>query len=133
MPQINVVTDGCITGIAGMVSQGDDWRNAQVAAFYSAKLNPAQQNYPVHEIEMLAGLETMMRHRDILQGASFHWYTDHKGLINLFQQKDLSPRQARWMEKLSQLDFNIEYIPGTENTLSNALSWIYSNEKAGTV
>jgi len=57
-----MVTDGCSTGIAGLVSQGEDWRTAKIAAFYSAKLNPAQQNYPVHEIEMLAGVETMLCH-----------------------------------------------------------------------
>ena len=67
-PPVNIVTDGCGTGIAGVVSQGEDWKTADVAAFFSAKLNPAQQNYPVHEIEMLAGIETMMRHRDVLQG-----------------------------------------------------------------
>jgi hypothetical protein len=61
-----------------------------VAAFYSAKLDSAQQNYPVHEIEMLAGIETMLRHRDILQGTKFMWITDHKGLIHLVKQKDLS-------------------------------------------
>lgn len=64
-PQIWMVTDGCATGVAGLVSQGKNWKDAKVAAFYSAKLNSAQQNYPVHEIEMLAGVETMLRHRDI--------------------------------------------------------------------
>jgi hypothetical protein len=59
-PLINLITDGCITGIAGVISQGEDWKTTPVVAFYSAKLSPAQQNYPVHEIEMLAGLETMM-------------------------------------------------------------------------
>ena len=85
-PPVNIVTDGCGTGITGIVSQGEDWRTADVAAFFSAKLNLAQQNYPVHEIEMLAGIETMMRHRDILQGVRFRWYTDHKGLIHLLNQ-----------------------------------------------
>lgn len=62
---INVVTDASSTGLAGVVSQGEDWKNSKVAAFFSAKLNPAQQNYPVHEQEMFAGVETMRRHRDI--------------------------------------------------------------------
>jgi hypothetical protein len=54
-PKVWLVSDGCATGISGVVSQGDDWKTAKVAAFFSAKLNSAQQNYPVHEIEMLAG------------------------------------------------------------------------------
>ena len=128
-----MVTDGCSTGVAGLVSQGEDWRTAKVAAFYSAKLNPAQQNYPVHEIEMLAGVKTMLRHRDILQGARFKWITDHKGLIHLLRQKNLSGRQARWCEKISEFDFDIVYVPGTENVVADALSRMYSNDSGGTI
>lgn len=132
-PQIWMITDGCNSGIAGVVCQGDNWKTAKVAAFFSAKLNPAQQNYPVHEIEMLAGVETMLRHRDILQGARFKWLTDHKGLEYLFTQKDLSGRQARWIQKCSGFNFEIIYVKGTENVLADALSRMYSNESPGTV
>ena len=131
-PPIWMITDGCSTGISGLVSQGDDWKTAKVAAFYSAKLNPAQQNYPVHEIEMLAGIETMLRHADILQGTRFKWLTDHKGLTHLLNQKNLSGRQARWLEKISAFDFEVVYIPGSENTLADALSRIYMNDSPGT-
>jgi hypothetical protein len=105
---------------------------AKIAAFYSAKLNSAQQNYPVHEIEMLAGIETMLRHADILQGASFKWLTDHKGLIHLLNQKNLSGRQARWLEKISNFTFEVVYIAGSENMVADALSRIYSNDSVGT-
>jgi hypothetical protein len=132
-PQIWMVTDGCSSGIAGLVSQGPDWRDARIAAFYSAKLNSAQQNYPVHEIEMLGGIETMLRHRDLLQGASFKWITDHKGLIHLMKQKNLSGRQARWLEKISEFDFEVVYVPGTENVVADALSRLYSNDDSRTV
>lgn len=121
-----------ITGVAGVVSQGADWKTAKVAAFYSAKLNSAQQNYAVHEIEMLTGVETMLRHRDILQGVKFQWLTDHKGLIHLLTQKNLTGHQARWMEKISEFDFTLVYIAWTENVLSDVLSRIYSNEAPGT-
>ena len=60
VPPIWLVTDRCATGISGLVSQGADWKTVKIAAFYSAKLNPAQQNYPVHEIEMLAGIKMML-------------------------------------------------------------------------
>jgi hypothetical protein len=131
-PPIWMVTDGCSTGISGLVSQGKDWKNAKIAAFYSAKLNPAQQNYPVHEIEMLAGIETMLRHVDILQGAKFKWLTDHKGLTYLLNQKNLSGRQARWLEKISSYTFEVVYVPGSENVVADALSRIYSNDSIGT-
>lgn len=82
---------------------------------------------------MLAGVETMLRHRDILQGVKFTWYTDHKGLIHLLEQKNLSGRQARWMEKIAEFDFDVVYVPGTENILSDSLSHLYSYDEPGTV
>jgi RNase H-like domain found in reverse transcriptase len=95
---------------------------AKVAVFYSAKLNLAQQNYPVHEIEMLAGVETMLRHKDVLLGVHFKWLTDHKGLIHLLNQKNLSGRQAWWLEKIAIFDYKIEYVMGSKNILADALS-----------
>ncbi|KAF7348752.1 Retrovirus-related Pol polyprotein from transposon 17.6 [Mycena venus] len=132
-PPIWLVTDGSSSAVAGVVCQGKSWKTAKIAAFFSAKLNSAQQNYAVHEIEMLAGVEAMLRHRDILQGCRFTWVTDHKGLIHLVNQKNLSGRQARWIEKTSSFDYQIEYVPGTENVLADALSRIYSNDAPGTV
>ena len=69
--QVWMITDGCATGISGVVSQGRDWKSAVVVVFYSAKLNSAQQNYAVYEIELMVGIETMLRHADILQGLRF--------------------------------------------------------------
>ena len=85
-----MVTDGRGMGITGVISQGKYWHMADVAAFFLAKLNSTQQNYSVHEIEMLAGFELMLQYHDILQGVKFKWYTDHKGLVHFLQQKNLS-------------------------------------------
>lgn len=131
-PKIWMITDGCSTGIAGAIAQGPTLSEVDIAAFYSAKLNSAQQNYPVHEIEMLAGIETMLRHTDILQGTHFTWITDHKGLTHLLNQKNLSGRQARWLEKISSFDFKVEYIPGDQNILADALSRMYASDAPGT-
>jgi RNase H-like domain found in reverse transcriptase len=128
-----MIMDGSATGIAGVVSQGKNWKTADVAAFYSAKLNSAQQNYPVHEIELMAGIKTMLRHADILQGVRFRWVTDHKGLTYLLNQKNLSGRQARWLEKISSFDFEVVYVLGGENVLADALSRMYAYDFPGTV
>jgi hypothetical protein len=50
------------TGIAGVIRQGQDWKTATVAVFFSAKLTTTQQNYLIHKQEMLAGLESMIHH-----------------------------------------------------------------------
>ncbi|ESK81294.1 reverse transcriptase-rnase h-integrase [Moniliophthora roreri MCA 2997] len=110
-----LVTDASSASVARVVSQGDHWKTARISAFYSAKLSLMQQNYAVHELEMLAGLETMLQYRDILQGVKFTWITDHKGLVHLMKQKNITGRQAHWLEKMSEFDFDVVYIPGEEN------------------
>jgi hypothetical protein len=72
------MTDACINGVAAVIAQGKDWKTARVAAFPSAKMTGTQQNYPVHEQEMLAGVEGMLRYQDILQDVKFTWLTDHR-------------------------------------------------------
>jgi hypothetical protein len=132
-PCVWLVGDGCCSGVAGTIRQGDDWQTAPIIAFYSAKLSTTQQNYAVHEIELLAGLETMMRYRDLLLGVHFTWCTDHKELEYLLNQKNLTGRQARWISKMSEFDFDVMYIPGKLNTVADALSRIYSADEPGTI
>ena len=75
----------------------------------------------------------MLRHRDILQGVHFVWVTNHKSLIHLLDQKGLSGQQARWLERLSEFDFKILYVPGEENILPDALSRMYEYDAPGTI
>jgi hypothetical protein len=82
----------------------------------------AELNYPVHEKEMLAIIRALDKWRSDLIGIPVLIYTDHKTLENFDTQKDLSRRQARWMEFTSQYDCKIVYIKGDENTVADALS-----------
>src|SRR5882762_2077656 len=132
-PPINLTCDASHTGGSGVMSQGSDLATAHIAAFWSGKFNSAQQNYPVHEQELLAIVESLKRFRNLLHGARFRVFTDHKGLQYLSTQKNLSPRQTRWLETLSDFDFTVEYIPGNTNVLADALSWLYSADTSGTV
>ena len=132
-PPIYVTTDGCLTGGGGYVSQGEKPENAGVVAFWSGKWNAAQQNYPVHEQELLALVETLKRFRGILHGTQFTLRTDHKALEYFMSQEHFSPRQHRWIDVLSEFDFTIQYIPGETNKFADALSRIYSDEPKGVV
>jgi hypothetical protein len=65
------------------------------------QLKDTQQNYPVHEKEMLVIVCALKKWRSDLLGSQFYMYTDHQTLENFDTQKDLSCQQAHWMEHLS--------------------------------
>ena len=48
--------------------------------------------------------------------------TDYKGLKYFMTTKKLTPRQARWMEFLSEFNFVISYQSGKKNNKANALT-----------
>ena len=55
-------------------------------------------------------------------GIFFKLRTDHNGLKYLFDQPTLNSRQSRWLEFLSEYDFDITHIKGKENKVVDALS-----------
>ena len=91
---INLTCDACLSGGSGVLWQGKDLGNGNIVAFWSGKFNSAQQNYPVHEQELLAIVESLKQFQHLLQGTKFHIFTDHKGLEWIRTQRKLSPRQA---------------------------------------
>ena len=60
--------------------------------------------------------------RSDLLGIPIIVYTDHRTLQNFDTQRDLSRRQLRWHEFMSQYDMTIIYIPGKDNPVADALS-----------
>jgi hypothetical protein len=52
----------------------------------------------------------------------FKLRTDHSGLEYFFGQPSLNARQRRWLEFLSEYDFDIKHIKGKENKVVVALS-----------
>ena len=48
--------------------------------------------------------------------------TDHKGLEYFMTTKKLTPRQARWVEFLSEFNFKVTYQTGKKNDKADALT-----------
>jgi hypothetical protein len=55
------------------------------------------------------------------RGEIFELRIDHSGLKYLFGQPILNARQSRWLEFLSEYDFDINHIKGKENKEIDAL------------
>ena len=104
--------------------QGQDWKFASVAAFWSGKFTSTQQNYPVHEQELLAIVECFRLWRQYLEGAkhTIQVFTDHNNLQYFTTTKQLSRRQARWSERLANFDFIITYRPGRLGAKPDAIT-----------
>jgi RNase H-like domain found in reverse transcriptase len=71
---------------------------------------------------MLAIIRALDKWGADLLGVPFLIYTNHKTLENFDNQRDLSQRQARWMEFMSQFDAKIIYLKGEDNIVTDTLS-----------
>nr|GFB41793.1 putative reverse transcriptase domain-containing protein [Tanacetum cinerariifolium] len=60
--------------------------------------------------------------RHYLYGTKCVVFTDHKSLQNILHQKELNMRQRRWLELLSDYDYETRYQPGNANVVADALS-----------
>jgi hypothetical protein len=106
----------------GAVLQQDQGKGLQPIGFMSGTLSSAQRNYPVHELEMLAVVESLAHWRHLLSGRPVTVKSDHHSLQHFFTQRNLSKRQTRWMEDLAEFDVAIHYIKGKTNGAADALS-----------
>jgi hypothetical protein len=95
-------------------------------AFESRRLRGAELRYPVHEKELLAVVHALKKWKVYLEGRKFLVTSDHQSLVHLQTQKNLSGRQARWLDQLQSYDFELVYKKGEDNVVADALSRIPS-------
>src|SRR3984957_6879654 len=93
----------------------------------SKKFTGAQLNYCVFEMETIAILEALLKWEDKLIGNQLNVVTNHWALEFFETQQQLSSHQMRWMEYLSQFDYDIQYIKGTSNKVADSLSRYYQS------
>ncbi|KAM4056428.1 reverse transcriptase (RNA-dependent DNA polymerase) [Hirsutella rhossiliensis] len=116
-------TDCSGYALGGVLSQeGPDGRR-HACAFFSKRLSPAEYNYPIHDKEMLAIMRCLDNWSAELRSCGpFTILTDHRNLEYFMTRQKLTERQSRWAAELSQFDFKLEYRPGSEAVVPDALS-----------
>ena len=92
----------------------------RVVAYASRRLNPAESNYDITQLEALAVVWAVELFRDPYLGCKkFKLITDHRALLKIQNMPGENNRALqRWSLKLQEYDMDIEYKPGA--TLHNA-------------
>lgn len=114
-------TDACDVGIGAVLSQVQDGRE-RVIAYASRTLNKAEKNYCVTDKELLAVKHFIEYFYQYLLGQQFVVRSDHQALVWLFKLKELKGRVARWIEILSEYNFEVQYRQGKQHGNADSLS-----------
>ncbi|KAK3249797.1 hypothetical protein CYMTET_40794 [Cymbomonas tetramitiformis] len=124
LPSIMEV-DGLGTHVGQVVLQ-DQGKGMKPCGYHSVTLSDTQRRWPIPEIELFAIVEGFRFFRHILLGAlGTIVRSDHQPRLVYFQSKStLSPKQARWLDELSEYNFRIEHISGEKNKVADALTRI---------
>jgi len=82
--------------------------------FYSKFLSPVEQNYEIHDKEMLAIIRALEEWRHFLEGAQYlvEIWMDYKNLEYFMTAKKLNHRQAHWSLYLARFDFKLTHHLG---------------------
>ena len=118
---VYVDASGIATG--GVLLQEDEHKKLHPLAFISKKLQPAELNYTVGELEMLAIVHALQAWRCFLEGVEFTVWTDHSNLTSFISSPTLNGRQSRWASFVQQFlpGMTLKYKKGADN-MADALS-----------
>jgi hypothetical protein len=124
---VRLSTDASDEAYAGILEQeyNDGWHPFLL---FHHKFHAAEKNWDIHDKELYAIVHAFSQYRHYLAqtGHVVQVFTDHRNLAkfmfstNLLKSHD--GRLGRWWETLSQCNFQIQYLPGSENVIPDFLS-----------
>ena len=126
-----LMTDASGQGIGNALFQKQENGDLKPVSFSSRALTPTEKRYSTIEKEALGVTYGCLKNRDYLIGRKFHIVTDHKPLISLLGQKDLSDlpiRIQRFRLKLMAFMYTISHVPGKNLVIPDLLSRHISSE-----
>jgi hypothetical protein len=97
-------------------------QDEKVVAYASRQLKKHEENYPMHDLELVAVVHVLKIWRHYLIGNKGEIFTDHKSLKYIFTQPNLNLRQRRWLELIKDYNLSVQYHPGKVNVVADALS-----------
>ena len=118
--KLRLVTDASDCAVAGVLLQESCPNDWHPIAYTSRRLTKAETNYHATERETLAVIHALHTWKIYLY-KSFEIISDNRAVTYLRTKKDLTRREARWIDFLAEFEFTIAHCPGREN-LADSLS-----------
>lgn len=97
-------------------------QKSRVVAYRIRKQQGDELRYPTHEKEIQSIFTFSRKWLFYLEGTYTIVYTDNKSLRYFDPSNDLSSRMTRWNAYMARLDYEIRYLPGTDNIVADVLS-----------
>ena len=94
----------------------------RVVAYGSRQLKNHEQNYPIHDLELVVIVFALKIWCHYLHGEQFEVVLDQKSQKYIVTQLDLNMTQCKWIEYLEDYDFTWHYHHGKANVEADALS-----------
>ena len=120
-----VSADASKAAIGAVLLQSAEGGSWQPIEYASRKMTEAEQRYAMIEKESLAITWACEKFDFYLMGRAFQIETDHKPLVSLLGEKDLSQlplRVQRFKLRMMRFDYEIFHTPGKDMYLADALS-----------
>lgn len=97
-------------------------------ACISRHLKGKQLHLSIYEKELLVVVFVVQKWRHFLLPGHFIIKTDQRSLKYLLEQRLNTPIQQKWLPKLLEFDYEIQYKQGKENIAADALSRVEGAE-----
>lgn len=109
------------TAAGGTRTQIDHLGREPVIAYYSKHLKAAEENYTSNDCELLGLVYFLKIFMCYLEGTTFEVITDNQVLRKLFTKKNLSRREARWLDLFAKFNLDkITLVQGRIHVLGDA-------------
>ena len=118
-----LTTDASNMAIGGVLEQRGP-QGWEPLAFWSAKLEPNQMQWPPYDRELLAAFKGTRHFRSWIEGRPFTLYTDHQSLVPSIHKKTdpQTLRQTYQLSCVAEYTTDVRYIEGKANVVADALS-----------
>ncbi len=122
-----IQSDASKFGGGGILFQLNENNQQQVISYASWTFDRAQRAYHTSEREFLALIKCVKKWKAFFWGRKISIESDHEALKGVLNVRDPYGRIARWFALLSQFNYEVNYIKGTDNIAADVMSRTYGD------